>query len=130
MITYYSKSSGKGSNHAWIPSISSIGQPSYIVVQLYDQFGTQNRFKATLTLSSTNAYEHIKPGAFLRLLGSSLVSAPGSAAGHLQMSSDQDFANWQGIRRNLPAVLAASKKLTARKKKGEVDNEEDEDVGE
>ncbi|PBK82283.1 hypothetical protein ARMGADRAFT_946857, partial [Armillaria gallica] len=77
--TVYSKSAGKGSNHAWIPSTENIGTVSYLVVQLYEHLSrrTFQRVHRQFALMGLSRMAHLPSNSFVTAVPAESVKMAG-----------------------------------------------------
>lgn len=87
VVALYSKTGGSNGKHAFVATIDSLSQASYIAVQLYERFGGYHfsHIPEAISLLQTRQYALLPPAAFL-----CVISAPTSSQGDKIALLDQD----------------------------------------
>ncbi|KZS88934.1 hypothetical protein SISNIDRAFT_483992 [Sistotremastrum niveocremeum HHB9708] len=109
----YTQSTGKGARHAWHPTLSSIGAPSYIVVQLYER-AQLHRFRPGAASGSrlhSYTFAQITRNALLTLLDRNDWPKGEARSGSVDVSQKvwEIYAALSKDRENLKALMSKMK---------------------
>ncbi|KIJ53237.1 hypothetical protein M422DRAFT_242365 [Sphaerobolus stellatus SS14] len=118
VLHFYEKGGGKNVTHAWSGESSSIGQISYISVQLYEHLYGATFSETPLELARLYAkgFTHLPSHCFLYRIPRN--SKPQQSGNVLFLPNNVEVQFWQTLLQNLGSVKKGVQILTSQPKKG------------
>jgi len=127
VIWLYAKGGGKNATHAWIAETNSIGELSYIVLQVYEQT-LRAQFRAipnTASFVFALKYTQLPASGFHCRLPHRPRLLPG-ATGHMELSGDS-LDRFQRLIREIASLRKAVKSPSSNRRKGKANVGEEAD---
>lgn len=112
VIAIYSRTGARYRSNAWVPEATSIGQVSYVTVQLYEHhrgsiFCTILRSRSHLRVKS---FAHLRPPGFLCSLPIMAVIRPDGNSADLALPSYNIWLELEACASLIPSLVSALKK--------------------
>ncbi|KAF8599865.1 hypothetical protein BDV93DRAFT_426763, partial [Ceratobasidium sp. AG-I] len=110
VLTMYSKGAGKGTNHAWVESATSISSLSYVLVQLWEHWGDgeyRSMVKST-ALHHADRFAHLpwQRLLFVTRRSSTKLVAPGRLR-----ADDSLYSVWKTLSEEVDALAVAVREM-------------------